>query len=60
MGNRLESLFSGVMDEVRRDLHERLKSVPQAPRKWLGRYNRENTISGLRHRLAVQHTEYGS
>ena len=51
-GMGFEALFSGIFIDARGALRERLKDVPEAPRRWLGRFHRDNTLRALEHRLA--------
>ena len=46
-GKSFESLFAPVFEEVARKLNDRLSSLPDAPKGWLGRFNRQNTLSKL-------------
>ncbi len=46
-GKSFESLFAPVFDEVVSALNDRLSSLPDAPKGWLGRFNRRNTLSQL-------------
>lgn len=50
-GRSFENLFGGVMEDARRDLRRRMHAMPDAPTRWLGRFNRENTLRALAHRL---------
>lgn len=50
-GRTFERLFSAIVADARRDLRERLASMPEAPRKWLPRFNRDNTLRALSDRL---------
>lgn len=51
-GMNFETLFSGIYIDTKRTLRERLDNIPDAPRRWLGRFHRENTLRGLEHRLS--------
>ena len=42
-----ESLFAGVLDDARHDLSARLATIPDAPKHWLGRHNRQHTLDTL-------------
>jgi transcriptional regulator with XRE-family HTH domain len=46
-GRSFESLFSGVFQDVRSDLKERLITIPKAPKAWIGSLNRQNSIDRL-------------
>lgn len=50
-GVSFEILFSGIFVDARRTLRARLKDIPEAPRRWLGRYHRDNTLRTLERRL---------
>jgi transcriptional regulator with XRE-family HTH domain len=50
-GRSFESLFSDIFNDARRDLRRQLHTMPEAPRRWLGEFNRENTLRALEHRL---------
>ena len=59
-GRSFESLFSGVFQDVRIDLKERLLTIPKAPKAWIGSLNRQNTIDRLAQDLANNGgAEYG-
>ena len=51
-GRSFETLFSGVFKDVRSDLKERLLTIPNAPKAWVGSLNRQNTIDRLAQDLA--------
>jgi len=50
-GRSFESLFAGVFRDARADLREQLTTIPDAPKNWLGRHNRQHTLNGLAERL---------
>lgn len=50
-GRPVESLLPGSVDEARRLLMSRLPTLPDCPRRWLGRFNRQNTLNELASRL---------
>lgn len=52
-GMSFEMLFSGIFIDARRGLRERLSDMPEAPRRWLGRFHRDNTLRGLESRLTT-------
>lgn len=59
-GKSFESLFGGIFVDARHDLRERLKTMPSAPKRWLGRFNRHSTITSLAQRLdALIDEDYG-
>lgn len=49
----MESLLSGLIDEVVDNLIERLRTVPPVRRSLLGTFNRTHTLSVLAKRLEV-------
>ena len=56
-GRSFESLFGIVFDEVARQLGNRLSTLPDAPRGWLGRFNRRNTLDQLAARISERHEQ---
>ena len=52
-----ESLFAGVVADARRDLHQRLATMPDAPKHWLGRHNRQHTLNALAEQLLDAHSD---
>ncbi|MEM7172290.1 MAG: helix-turn-helix transcriptional regulator [Pseudomonadota bacterium] len=50
-GRSFESLFAGILEEAREGLREQITYMPDAPKRWLGNFNRENTLRALAHRL---------
>jgi len=56
-GRSFESLFSGVFREVSSDLKERLITVPEAPKNWLGALNRQSTFNRMARNLANDNGE---
>ena len=59
-GRSFESLFSCILKEARLELKKRLRTMPEAPVRWLGRFNRENTLRALGHRLiSLSNDDYG-
>ena len=54
-GKSFESLFGPVMTEAEGQLRERLPTLPDCPKKWLGRFNRQGTLNRLSERLAARH-----
>ena len=53
-GRSFESLFSMLMDEKRRDLTPRVKTLPEEVRNYVGTFNRAGSIDRLKDRLAEQ------
>ena len=52
-GVPFEVLFGSILVDARRTLKERLADIPEAPRRWLGRFHRDNTLRALEHRLTT-------
>ena len=52
-GKEMESLLSGLIDQIVRDLVERMQTMPSAPRKTPETFNRVHTLSSLARRLEV-------
>ena len=50
-GKSFESLFQGIVTEVRQSLKERLPAMPEAPKRWLSRLNRQHTLDAVAERL---------
>jgi len=50
-GRSIESFFGTLFEDGRGELRERLKHLPNAPKRWLGRFSRDNTLRALSHRL---------
>jgi transcriptional regulator with XRE-family HTH domain len=56
-GRSFESLFSSIVTSANRQLCDRLKTIPKAPERWLGSFNRRNTLSALGDRLEALNDE---
>ena len=54
-----ESLFSELMAEAKRDLRERVATVPQNVRTYAGTFNRESSLRRLQYRLEAEHADRG-
>ena len=50
-GKSFESLFQGIVAEVRQNLRQRLPTMPEAPKRWLSRLNRQHTLDAVAERL---------
>jgi transcriptional regulator with XRE-family HTH domain len=50
-GRSFESLFGDIFNDARRCVRKQLHLMPEAPRRWLGNFNRENTLRALANRL---------
>jgi transcriptional regulator with XRE-family HTH domain len=59
-GRSFESLFGEIMDQARRDIIERLKSIPARVRRCAATLNRETTLTRLEHRLLAELADHGS
>ena len=53
-GKSFESLFQGIVTEVRQSLAERLPAMPQAPKRWLSKLNRQHSLDAIAKRLEAQ------
>ena len=59
-GKSFESLFSSIFADAIQAVRERLVTLPDCPKKWMGRYNRNNTLNALSERLeALNNKQYG-
>uniref|UniRef100_UPI0035323876 helix-turn-helix transcriptional regulator n=1 Tax=Pararhizobium sp. IMCC3301 TaxID=3067904 RepID=UPI0035323876 len=52
-GRSFESLFASMFERARKLVHQQLSSLPDCPKAWLGRFNRNHTLNSLPSRLAV-------
>lgn len=50
-GKPFEGLFAEALDEIAEALPERMSNMPACQDGWLGRFNRENTLSNITNRL---------
>lgn len=50
-GKSFEHFFGTLFLEARDALRARIMTVPDCPKKWLGRFNRQNTLNKLADRL---------
>ena len=50
-GRSFESLFAGIFKDARSDLRERLTTIPDAPKHWLARDNRQYQLNRLARQL---------
>ena len=57
-GRFIEQLLEQLVRDTHNHLAERLRSMPKAPARWLGRFNRQHTLDDLADRLAAL-TDYG-
>ncbi|RMF34013.1 MAG: XRE family transcriptional regulator, partial [Alphaproteobacteria bacterium] len=58
-GRSFECLFAELIQEARRDLLERLETLPKEVRSFAGTFNRPATLERLRHRLTAELKEHG-
>ncbi len=58
-GRSFESLFAMLMAEARRNLEDRLRTLPEDVRSYVGTFNRTGSIERLRDRLAAEHDHHG-
>ena len=59
-GKSFESLFSVIMAEVTDALRDRMTTLPECPRQWLPKFNRQNTLNNLAARLHTLNQGYGA
>jgi transcriptional regulator with XRE-family HTH domain len=52
-GRNFEGLFQAIVMEVHQALLDRLRTMPEAPKRWLGTLNRQTTLNAMADRLAV-------
>jgi transcriptional regulator with XRE-family HTH domain len=52
-GRNFEGLFQAIVIEVHQTLRDRLSSMPEAPKRWLGTLNRQTTLNAMADRLTV-------
>jgi transcriptional regulator with XRE-family HTH domain len=58
-GKSFESLFAAIMADAYASLSERLASMPECPKQWLPKFNRQNTLNSLAFRLSASSHLYG-
>jgi transcriptional regulator with XRE-family HTH domain len=58
-GRSFESLFSQLMGEARTKLRDRVGSLPDRVRSYVGTFNRNASLQRLERRLADNHAPYG-
>ena len=56
-GRSFQSLFNGIIDDVRLELADRLLVLPDAPKSWIGSTNRRHHVEQLTRRLETKGTE---
>ena len=60
-GKSFESLFGGMMEDAQHNLKDRLVTLPEVSKRWLGRFIRNNTLNKLAARLdEINPSEHGS
>ena len=57
-GRSFESLFHSIVQEVQHNLKERLRTMPEAPKHWLLRFNRQHTLDTVADRLEILDDQY--
>ena len=50
-GKSFESLFQGIVREVRQSLKDRLPTMPEVPKRWLSKLNRQHSLEVIAERL---------
>lgn len=50
-GKSFESLFGSVFENARQLLRDQLATMPNSPKHWLGRLNRNSTLNAIAERL---------
>lgn len=57
-GKTFEEGLFGFLREAHRSISNRLRTMPEAPRRWLTKFNRQYTLDDLAERLAASHDHY--
>lgn len=57
-GRSFEQLFEQFVIETHKELFERVRTMPDGPKRWLGSFNRRSTLNALADRLSTL-TDYG-
>ena len=57
-GRSFESLFQSIVLEVQHSLKKRLRTMPESPRRWLLRFNRQHTLDTVADRLEIIDDQY--
>lgn len=52
-GKSFEEFFFSFVSKARESIRQRLPSMPEAPKRWLGRFNRQYTVDQIAERLAA-------
>ena len=52
-GKSFEQLFEQFIIETHKQVYERVRSMPAAPKRWLGSFNRRTTLNTLADRLSA-------
>jgi len=57
-GKSFEEFFSSFVSKARESIKQRLPTMPEAPKRWLGRLNRQYTVDQIAERLAASETDH--
>jgi transcriptional regulator with XRE-family HTH domain len=57
-GKSFEEFFYAFVSKARRTLKTRLSTMPAAPKRWLGRFNRQYTVDKIAERLAATDSDH--
>ena len=57
-GKSFEEFFFAFISKARESVRQRLPSMPQAPKRWLGRFNRQYTVDQIAERLEASDTTH--
>jgi transcriptional regulator with XRE-family HTH domain len=57
-GKSFEEFFHTFVLKARETIKSRLPSMPAAPKRWLGRFNRQYTIDQIAERLSASETDH--
>lgn len=58
-GRSFESLFAEIMRDARRDIRDRLRTLPGDVRSYVGTFNRAGFLKRLEHRLVAEDPDHG-
>jgi transcriptional regulator with XRE-family HTH domain len=57
-GKSFEEFFYSFVSKAQESIRQRLPSMPQAPKRWLGRFNRQYTVAQIAERLEAKDTDH--
>jgi transcriptional regulator with XRE-family HTH domain len=57
-GKSFEEFFYAFVVKARDTLKLRLPTMPEAPKRWLGRFNRQYTVDQIAERLSASETDH--